>query len=607
MIQTAQSASWASAAALVGGGRLSVLMPAHNLGGVIAANVRRVRDVLAGRVPFEIVVVDDGSRDATRAELARVAAEVPELIPVFVHQNAGKGAALRSGFQAATGSHVLLLDADLDLPPEQIATFFRIMQREQADVVIGAKRHPESRLVYPWHRRLASVVYFAIVKLLIGLPIRDTQTGIKLFKRDALAWALPRMLVKQFAFDLELLAIIHEHGYRIAEAPVVLRFQARFGCMRLASVKQVMIDTLAIFYRLRLLRYYQSIPEPNPPADAMLISIVVAFPAPSAYLDECVAAVRRQTDARWELILLPDAPTGRTWPDPPAPASIREIPTGRVRPAEKRNRGIRAARGAVVAFLDDDAFPVEDWLHQARMYLGDTRVGAIGGPGVTPAADPYMARLSGRVYANPLVSGGARCRYVPGRVRTLDDFPSCNLFVRTEVLRALGGFRTDFWPGEDTHLCMEITHTLGRTLLYDPRVLVYHHRRPLFRPHLRQIGRYALHRGWFARRFPATSRRIAYMLPSLLVLGLVCGGAAAALWPPLRRPYAAGVAAYAGLTCLAAVKVRNPVTWVLTWLAIVLTHLVYGARFLQGILFGRLPTAVRRFDHKSEEGLRAEI
>jgi hypothetical protein len=75
----------------------------------------------------------------------------------------------------------------------------------------------------------------------------------------------------------------------------------------------------------------------------------------------------------------------------------------------------------------------------------------------------------------------------------------------------------------------------------------------------------------------------------------------------LRRPYAAGVAAYAGLTCLAAVKVRNPVTWVLTWLAIVLTHLVYGARFLQGILFGRLPTAVRRFDHKSEEGLRAEI
>jgi glycosyltransferase involved in cell wall biosynthesis len=601
MSHTEQSDPWAPAAALVGGGRLSVLMPAHNLGRVIAANVRRVRDVLARHVPFEIIVVDDGSRDDTRAELERAAAEVPELTPVFVHQNAGKGAALRSGFEASTGSHVLLLDADLDLPPEQIATFFRVMRRDGADVVIGAKRHPESRLAYPWHRRLTSMVYFTIVKLLIGLPIRDTQTGIKLFKRDTLAWALPRMLVKQFAFDLELLAVIHEHGYRIAEAPVVLNFQARFGCVRLSSVKQVMIDTLAIFYRLRLLRYYQSIPDPHPPADDPLISIVVACPAASPYLDECVAAVRRQTYRRWELILLPDAPTGRTWPDVPAPASIREIPTGRVRPAEKRNLGMRDARGALVAFLDDDAFPVENWLYQARLYLGDARIAAVGGPGVTPAGEPYMARLSGRVYANPLVSGGARCRYAAGRVRALDDFPSCNLIVRTDVLRALGGFKTDFWPGEDTHLCMEITHTLGRTLLYDPRVLVYHHRRPLFRPHLRQVGRYALHRGWFARRFPATSRRMAYMLPSLFVLGLAAGGAAAALWPPLRRPYAGAILLYAVLTFLAAVKLHNPLTWVLTWLGIVATHLVYGVRFLQGLLFGRLPDAVRAFDHKSEE------
>jgi glycosyltransferase involved in cell wall biosynthesis len=628
---------WASAARLAGAGRLSVLMPAHNLGGAIAANVRRVRDVFAGRIPFEIVVVDDGSTDATRAELERAAAEIPEVKPVFVRVNVGKGAALRSGFQASTGTHLLLLDADLDIPPEQVTVFFDIMERENADVVIGAKRHPDSRVAYPWHRRLTSIVYFRIVKLLFGLPIRDTQTGFKLFKRATLEWALPRMLVKQFAFDLELLAIIHGKGFRIAEAPVVVRFQSRLGCVRPSTVKQIMIDTLAIFYRLRLLRYYQSIRDVRALDPPPLVSIVVAFPAASAYLDECIDAVRRQTCPNWELILLPDAPTGRIYPprpsgappgrecsshqqqaalpslegsgvgsprpstlDPRPSASIREIPTGCVRPAEKRNIGIREARGEIVAFLDDDAFPVENWLHQAMVYAGDPAIAAIGGPATTPIGDPYLAQLSGRVYGNPLVSGSVRYRYEPDRVREVDDFPSCNLFVRTDVLRTLGGFRTDFWPGEDTHLCMEIVRRLGRTIVYDPRVHVYHHRRPLFLPHLRQIARYALHRGWFARRFPDTSRRVSYMLPSALVLGIVAGAVAVALVPVLRAPYAAALALYLGLTFLAAMKLRNPLTWLLTWLGIVATHLVYGVRFLQGLLFGRLPTEVRRFDHKSE-------
>ena len=610
----ATPAEWASAIRLVGDGRLSILMPAHNLGRVIAANVRRVRDVFAGRLPFEIIVVDDGSADHTRAELERTAAEIPELRPVFIHQNAGKGAALRRGFQASSGTHVLLLDADLDLPPEQVTTFFDVMACEKADVVIGAKRHPDSQIVYPWHRRLTSIVYFSIVKLLIGLPIRDTQTGFKLFKRETLAWALPRMLVKQFAFDLELLAIIHGKGYRIAEAPVIIQFQARLGCVNPSSVKQIMIDTLAIFYRLRLLRYYQSIRDARTPDPLPLVSIVVAFPTVSPYLDECIAAVQRQTVTNWELILLPDEPTGKEWSSPPpsalsappretssSPPTIREIQTGCVRPAEKRNIGIREARGDMVAFLDDDAFPVENWLRQAMVYADDPTIAAIGGPATTPAGDPYLAQISGRVYGHPLVSGTVRYRYVPDRVREVDDFPSCNLFVRTDVLRELGGFRTDFWPGEDTHLCMEITRRLGRTIIYDPRVHVYHHRRPLFRPHLRQIGRYALHRGWFARRFPDTSRRISYMLPSALVLGIVLGAVAGWLIPPLRPLYAAGLMFYLGLTFLAAVKLRNPLTWLLTWLGIVVTHLVYGARFLQGLFITRLPSTVQPFDHGSEE------
>jgi hypothetical protein len=147
---------------------------------------------------------------------------------------------------------------------------------------------------------------------------------------------------------------------------------------------------------------------------------------------------------------------------------------------------------------------------------------------------------------------------------------------------------------------MELTKTLGKRLVYEPSALVYHHRRGLFLPHLRQIGRYGLHRGYFARHFPSTSRRIGYMMPSLFVLGLVCGGAGAALLPWLRLPYAAGVAFYL-LATFAASAAKCPWVWLLTWLGVMATHVTYGARFLLGYFIQRLPGEVRKFDHPSEK------
>ena len=120
------------------------------------------------------------------------------------------------------------------------------------------------------------------------------------------------------------------------------------------------------------------------------------------------------------------------------------MPTGKVRPAEKRNIGIREAKGEIVAFIDDDAYPDPRWLEYAVKYFGDDDVGGVGGPGVTPPGDGYMARLGGRVYDNVLVSGNYRYRYRAGGVRRdVDDYPSCNLFVRTSLLRRINGYRTD--------------------------------------------------------------------------------------------------------------------------------------------------------------------
>jgi glycosyltransferase involved in cell wall biosynthesis len=586
--------AWDGARRQVGSGLLSVVMPAFNLGRVISANVKEVYATFCGQIPFELVVVDDGSTDDTKQELQKLSAEMPVLRTISLGRNMGKGAALKQGFEASRGNYVLLLDADLDLPPKQVSTFFDIMEREKADVVIGSKRHPDSRLDYPWYRRLMSGMYYALVKLLVQLPVKDTQTGIKLFKRETLDWAFPRMLVKQFAFDLEMLAIIHEKGYKIAESPVSLQFQGRLGCFRPQTVRQIMNDTLAVFYRLRLIHYYQTLRDMHMPVPPPLVSIVIAFPAPTPYLEEALHGIQRQTYENHEVLLLPNEPTGKVWPE-----GVREIPTGRIRPAEKRNIGIQQAGGSIVAFLDDDTFPVDNWLKQAVVYFSDDAIAAVGGPASTPANDPWLAMLGGRVYENPFVSGNYRYRYEPGRVKEVDDYPSCNLFVRTEVLRKIGGFRADFWPGEDTYLCLEIVQNLHRKIIYDPRVQVYHHRRKLFLPHLRQIGRYALHRGYFAKKFPSTSRKLSYMIPSLFVAGVVVGAVVSVCCPLCRLLYISALLLYAALTLMSSVSL-NPLTWLLTWIGIVLTHAVYGVRFILGFMSSRMPGDVRRFDHLSE-------
>lgn len=580
---------------------LSIVMPAFRLQETIAGNVRRVAAVASGLpLPCEIVPVDDGSGDGTGDAIIAVAREFPApaapgrcaVRPVALGANSGKGEALKAGLRASCGQLVMLLDGDLDLDPAFIPKFLDIMRRDGADIVIGSKRHRDSQIDYPFSRRLASRVYYGIVMLLTGLPVTDTQTGMKLFRRDALQYAFDRMLVKRFAFDVELLSIAHAAGYRISEAPIGMHFGDKRGSLTFGNVRTVLADTLAIFYRLRVMRYYQSVRVARPMGDPPGVSVVIACPGDSAYLREALRGIAAQTLPALETIVLPDDPIDL---GPDAPPAVRVIPTGRVRPAEKRNIGIREALGDIVAFLDDDASPCPQWLASATRHFARAGVGATGGPAATPPSDPRMARLGGDVFASPLVSGPARFRYVPERFRSVDDLPSCNLLVRASLLREIGGYSTRYWPGEDTILCLDIV-SRGFEIIYDPFALVWHHRRPLFGPHLRQVGRYAMHRGFFARRFPRTSLRLSYMVPSLFVLGAASGAAAARFAPALRLPYFGALAFYAFATLCASFH-RRPLDWLAAWLGVVLTHIWYGVRFMQGLFFGRMPKEVRAFDH----------
>jgi glycosyltransferase involved in cell wall biosynthesis len=205
---------------------------------------------------FEIIVVDDGSSDETLFEARKIAGEMPAVKVVSLALNHGKGWALKEGFGISRGDLIIFLDGDLDIQPRQIGIFLDIMEKDKADVVIGSKRHPLSKLNYPFGRKFLSSVYFFLVKILFGLPIHDTQTGLKLFKRKVLEDIFPRILVKRYAFDLELLVNAFHHGYSIREAPVVVDFNRFLGHIGMRSIWETWWDTMAVFYRLYILRYY---------------------------------------------------------------------------------------------------------------------------------------------------------------------------------------------------------------------------------------------------------------------------------------------------------------------------------------------------------------
>lgn len=243
-------------------GKISVIMPAYNEARHIVQNLLEVVETLAGfNYDFEVIVVDDGSPDKTYLEAAKLLSTHPERVRVVHYdENRGKGNALICGTSFAKGDYVVFLDADMDLHPSQLPVLFQIMDEQCADVVIGSKLHRASVVNYPRHRRAASWVYYGVIKILFGLPVKDTQTGLKVFKREALARIFPHILVKRFAFDIEVLANAHRLGYKIVDAPITLEFQrGHFGRIKPRDIYWVMLDTAAIFYRMHVLKYYDRV------------------------------------------------------------------------------------------------------------------------------------------------------------------------------------------------------------------------------------------------------------------------------------------------------------------------------------------------------------
>ena len=203
--------------------RLSVVIPTYNTETRIAATVEAVASYLEGK-PFgsEIVVVDDGSSDRT-AEAARRAPAGRVALKVLSRGfHLGKGASVREGVLASAGEIVLFADDDLATPIEELDRVLAAIDAG-ADIVIGSRAHPESviRVRQRRPRELMGKAFNLLVRLTVLGGYRDTQCGFKAFRRAAARDIFPRLRTAGFGFDVEVLVLARDLGYRVAEVPVV--------------------------------------------------------------------------------------------------------------------------------------------------------------------------------------------------------------------------------------------------------------------------------------------------------------------------------------------------------------------------------------------------
>ncbi len=563
---------------------ISLLIPAYNEGPRIYEMLREsVRAMEELHRDYEIIVIDDGSEDDTPEAIARAVSDFRAVSSVRVPENVGKGNALKRGFQASTKELVCFLDADLDIHPFQVRNLLEEMRRTGADIVIGSKRHPRSVVEYPRARRFYSNLYYYLILLLFRLPIRDSQTGIKLFRREVLERAFPRTVCMRYVMDLELLVVAHFLGYTIASAPVRISFQREYGRISLDDIRGILVDTMSMFYRFYILGYYRS-PLKNVVQHEPRVSIVVPTRELDPMTRECVRKCGELNYSNFDIKLVPDAAADIEL----GHAGSEVIPSGPAGPAHKRNLGARHSDAEIIAFIDSDAYPDYDWLKNAVPYFEDERVAAVGGPAVTPLSDGRRQQASGMVYSAMMVSGHTTFRYRPHAYRLVRDYPTSNLLVRHSDFDRVGGFVEDFYPGEDTVLCLRLTGDLGKKIEYVPNVLVNHHRRPVYRAHLRQVWSYSVHRGFFVRKFPETSRRIQYFIPSFFVLFLAAGLVAGLFNQVALFSYLSVLGLYLALVLASSMKGLDPLTVALVPLGIISTHLVYGVGFMRGLLSRRM-------------------
>lgn len=268
---------------------------------------------------------------------------------------------------------------------------------------------------------------------------------------------------------------------------------------------------------------------------------------------------------------------------------VKLVLTGKKRTGvgEKRDYALGVAKGDFIAYIDDDAYPNSYWLSNALPNFKDPRIGAVGGPNLTPIEDPFLAKVSGDIYGSYCTSGEVQYRFLPGHRRSVSEIQGVNMIIRKDILTRLGGFKTKLYSGDDSKICSNI-RSLGYEIIYDPNVRVYHHRRLFPFDHLKQIRTIGTHRGFFVKAYPDTLSPM-YYLPMFLTAGFFFGTLGSFLNKDIKNIFIVAFLLFFLLGFISVVKRAGVIRSLVVALGIILTHITYGVFFVYGLTRRTLP------------------
>ena len=233
--------------------QISVIIPVHNQEKNISLSLTRLKQVLNSTLlDFEFVIIDDGSEDNSLRVLRKEQKTDPRVKVISYGPNKGKGYAIKTGVMQSSGDIIIFVDGDLDISPQVIKDY--VKELEICDLVIASKRHPLSKVKAPWSRKILSRMFNVLVRVSLDIKIKDTQAGLKAGNGEKLRKIFKVILVKRYAFDVELIAIATDLKLNIKEMPVEINLGARF---HIYEIFQMFLDLAAISYRYRIKRWYQ--------------------------------------------------------------------------------------------------------------------------------------------------------------------------------------------------------------------------------------------------------------------------------------------------------------------------------------------------------------
>lgn len=241
--------------------KVSLVVPIYKKGDIIEKCINKQLEVLEevcniNNLDYELIAIVDGILDHSVEELKKI--NNPKFHVYAYKHNRGKGFAVRYGMMKATGDYIGFIDGGIDLDPICIQHLITNITTKNVHIVVGSKKHTESNLVYPLKRKIFTKVFSIFSYLFTGINYLDSQVGAKLFTRELIDKILPRILVKRYAFDVELLCVATLLGYKEhIDIPVNIDFEAdETTGINLKQIFRMVWDTLAISYRLKILHYY---------------------------------------------------------------------------------------------------------------------------------------------------------------------------------------------------------------------------------------------------------------------------------------------------------------------------------------------------------------